>query len=289
MQILCRLTATTGENNWLNRSHTLGLVIKNLLDAQVLNNKLYLMLHTRVPPLYRSGVRYENEPLWTFQDMPVEEFALIPVVLGRGWGDCIHENSEVLTPVGPCPVKHLVRGDLVQTRLGPRPITAIEQTASRARLFRIATRSGLRLLATGRHRVHTARNGGYVRVSELDSSDCLYGEGDALSPLESVTKIPVESPTWDLTVDEAHHFFAREPGSPGWLDVHNCDDLAPWRVSELQLHGEKAKIRIQWKRPTLANGSKGKKYFHIVVRRASGAIEDPSAKLGMYERMGAAV
>lgn len=154
MQILCRLTATTGENNWLNRSHTLGLVIKNLLDAQVLNNKLYLQLHSRVPPLYRSGVRYENEPLWTFQDMPVEEFALIPVVLGRGWGD--------------------------------------------------------------------------------------------------------------------------------------CDDLAPWRVSELQVHGEKAKIRIQWKRPTLANGSKGKKYFHIVVRRQNGSIEDPSAKLGMYERMGAA-
>jgi len=154
VQILCRLTATTGPHNWLNRSHTLGLVIKNLLDAQVANNRLYLQLHSRVPALYASGVRYENEPLWTFQDMPVEEFALIPVVLARGWGD--------------------------------------------------------------------------------------------------------------------------------------CDDLSPWRCGELQHHGERAKIRVQWKRPTLANGKKGKKYFHIVVRRANGTIEDPSAKLGMYERMGVA-
>lgn len=64
----------------------------------------------------------------------------------------------------------------------------------------------------------------------------------------------------------------------------DCDDLAPYRVAELQHHGEKAKIRIQWKRQRLASGGKGRKYFHIVVRRADGRIEDPSAKLGMYER-----
>lgn len=151
MQILCRLTATTGEHNWLARSRTLGQVIKNLLDAQVLNNRLFLQLHPRTPPLYRANVRYENEPAWTFQNEPVEEFALIPVVLGRGWGD--------------------------------------------------------------------------------------------------------------------------------------CDDLSPWRVSELQNHGEKAKIRIQWKRPVNKAGVPiGRKLFHIVVRRADGSIEDPSAKLGMYER-----
>ena len=56
----------------------------------------------------------------------------------------------------------------------------------------------------------------------------------------------------------------------------DCDDLAPWRVAELRNAGEKAKIRIQWKRRR-----DGRKLFHIVVRRANGRIEDPSAILGM--------
>ena len=37
-----------------------------------------------MPPLYESGVRYEEEPA----GQPYEEFASIPVVLSRGWGDC---------------------------------------------------------------------------------------------------------------------------------------------------------------------------------------------------------
>lgn len=160
MQILCNLSEGEGEKqNWLWKSQVLGLVIENILNAQIANNVLYLRLNKNVPPLYRSKVRYENEPQWTFQGKPIEEFALIPIVLGRGWGD--------------------------------------------------------------------------------------------------------------------------------------CDDLGPWRVAELRCSGEKAAIRIQWQRPRLPGGGKGRKYYHIVVRRADKAgrlimtpagIEDPSAKLGMYDR-----
>lgn len=147
MQILCRLSPIDGPN-WLVRSKVLGLAIRPLLEAQVLNDMLYLSLHKDVKPLYTSGVRYEEEPHWTFQGEPVEEFATVPVVLKRGWGD--------------------------------------------------------------------------------------------------------------------------------------CDDLAPWRCAELRLrHRENAKIRIQWQRQQLPNGQLGRKYFHIVVRRADGSIEDPSLKLGM--------
>jgi len=62
--------------------------------------------------------------------------------------------------------------------------------------------------------------------------------------------------------------------SRGWGD---CDDLAPWRVAELRMQGEKAKIRIKWKMHKRSGG----KLYHIVVRRANGTIEDPSARLGM--------
>lgn len=64
----------------------------------------------------------------------------------------------------------------------------------------------------------------------------------------------------------------------------DCDDLAPYRVAELQHAGEPATVRVQWKRRVYPNGRKGRKYFHVVVRRANGDIEDPSAKLGMYDQ-----
>lgn len=151
MQILCRLSKGSGPTNWLEQSQVLGLAIRPILEACVLADMLYLSLHKNVKGLYESGVRYEEEPHWSFEGEPVEEFATIPIIIDRGWGD--------------------------------------------------------------------------------------------------------------------------------------CDDLAPWRVAELRYAArEAAKIRIQWQRPTLPNGKKGRKYFHIVVRRANGAIEDPSAKLGMHDR-----
>lgn len=60
-----------------------GLAIKPLLDTLVVVNRLYLRLHPDTPLLYESGVRYREEPKDT-----IEEFASIPVVLDRMWGDC---------------------------------------------------------------------------------------------------------------------------------------------------------------------------------------------------------
>ncbi len=72
-----------GDVPLLKRSRFLGLFIKPLLDALVEVNRLYLRTH-HVPPLYKSGVRYKQEP----EDGKPEEFASIPIVLARGWGDC---------------------------------------------------------------------------------------------------------------------------------------------------------------------------------------------------------
>lgn len=74
----------------------------------------------------------------------------------------------------------------------------------------------------------------------------------------------------------------------GWGD---CDDLVPWRVAELREMGEPAQIRLLWQRPT-GGPHKGKKLFHLVVRRAvrdpitnrwraSRQFECPSTILGM--------
>jgi len=67
--------------------------------------------------------------------------------------------------------------------------------------------------------------------------------------------------------DNAATCFAR-----GWGD---CDDLASWRCAELLNQGEKANIIVSWK------PAEGGRLYHITVRRANGAKEDPSARLGM--------
>ena len=88
------VTAAPGDSLAVRRrkSRLLALAIKPLLEAQVLNDMLFLESH-RIPPLYTSGVVYREEPptIVTFSDgtvRKVEEFASLPIVLARGWGDC---------------------------------------------------------------------------------------------------------------------------------------------------------------------------------------------------------
>ena len=60
----------------------LARLVRPILEAAVQANQ-NLLRNLKVPPLYQCGVRYQNEPEGTN-----EEFALIPVVLARKWGDC---------------------------------------------------------------------------------------------------------------------------------------------------------------------------------------------------------
>lgn len=90
MKILSNLTGDT--SNWMQRPRTFAQAIQVVLEAHVILNQMYIVGHD-VPPLYTSGVRYQEEPLNlakigggpTFR---VEEFALIPAIIERGWGDC---------------------------------------------------------------------------------------------------------------------------------------------------------------------------------------------------------
>jgi hypothetical protein len=70
------------DDGWLEHSRSLAVVILPMLHAATAVDLLYLQKHN-TPRLYSAGVRYQNEP-WS----GIEEFASIPVVLARGWGDC---------------------------------------------------------------------------------------------------------------------------------------------------------------------------------------------------------
>jgi predicted transglutaminase-like cysteine proteinase len=77
--------------------------------------------------------------------------------------------------------------------------------------------------------------------------------------------------------------YAREPaGRERWQTARetaqrgqgDCEDLAAYRVAELHRAGETAATII-------AKVIRPNELMHIMVRRANGSIEDPSAYLGM--------
>lgn len=79
-------------------------------------------------------------------------------------------------------------------------------------------------------------------------------------------------------------------GADRWLDIPrmlktgngSCSDLAPWRAAELnERFGERAGLGIKSMAMPAPNGSHVFMLHHVVVIRAGGAEEDPSAMLGM--------
>lgn len=100
---------------WTQDSRVLACVIKPLLDASVISNRLYLRLYPGTPPLYKTSVRYQEEPptYVTFADgrrVVVEEFASLPIVYKRLWGDC--------DDLGPIRVAELLhRGEKASLRV----------------------------------------------------------------------------------------------------------------------------------------------------------------------------
>jgi len=78
-----------------SRSLALGSAVRTILQAAAEVNLALLKINREafkksggkiplIPPLYRSGVRYKEEPV----SWELEHFDTIPVVLGRKWGDC---------------------------------------------------------------------------------------------------------------------------------------------------------------------------------------------------------
>lgn len=79
--------------------------------------------------------------------------------------------------------------------------------------------------------------------------------------------------------------YEREPpGQEEWQTIPSvidqgsgdCEDLAAWRVAELQRAGEPARIITK-----SARQLSGKLLIHVLVRRGDGTLEDPSMLLGM--------
>lgn len=74
--------------------------------------------------------------------------------------------------------------------------------------------------------------------------------------------------------DDPYWYSAPEALLRGRAD---CADLAPWRAAELQARlGESARAFA-----VASHLPSGDVLYHVLVRRASGQVEDPSCALGM--------
>ncbi len=57
----------------------------------------------------------------------------------------------------------------------------------------------------------------------------------------------------------------------------DCEDLACWRIGELQAQGVNAMPYITWRKR-----GPNRTIYHALVRHPNGSIEDPSKALGMH-------
>lgn len=92
--------------------------------------------------------------------------------------------------------------------------------------------------------------------------------------------------------DSGVEYQREPPGQEEWQTIPamlksghgDCEDLAAWRVAELQIRGDSENgtgpenARIITKTKKLPDG---RLLIHVLVRRADGSIEDPSLRLGM--------
>ena len=116
----------------------LGLAVRSILQGAAQVNLGILQInreaHKRsggrvplIPPLYLSGVRYQEEP----RNWELEHFDTIPVVYGRGWGDC-----DDLAPIRVAELRF--------TKEDPRANVAVKwkQIAPGKKLYHVVVRRG---------------------------------------------------------------------------------------------------------------------------------------------------
>jgi predicted phage terminase large subunit-like protein len=148
-----------------------------------------------------------------------------------GW--CLPAGTLILMPDGTQrPVESIQAGNMVQTRFGPRMVTASALSGNPNQLAAIDC-GATSLTLTTDHPVLVGTR--WVPAGELTEGDLVWVATStpvAQSPLSKpialrqlavrrVERLP-NCPTYNLTVDGEHEYIANG------IVVHNCDELAAW-------------------------------------------------------------
>jgi hypothetical protein len=244
---------------------TLQVLLDSLTDV----DSAYLAENPRAPLVYHAGVRYEEEPPGQ------EDWQDVATTVGMRGGDCVPLTAKVLrrgeggrqesVSIGRVTPGDVIRGEgggwtrvLSAWATGDKPILAF--SLSNGETLRVSPEHRV-ILASGLER----RAADLVRGAELRSVS------EAHLSVDSVLEEGPE-PCCDLTTDTGLFYLADSD-----VVVHNCEDLACWRVAELR-----TRFGID-ARPTFTSQVRpdGSHLYHILVRLPDGRIEDPSRRLGM--------
>lgn len=130
---------------------------------------------------------------------------------------CIAAGVPVATARGLVPVESVAVGDTVMTRAGFKTVTATRSAGVKF-VLRIVAEFG-EVRCTADHRVWVEGRG-WVFAGSIRPGDIVTTMSAARRARVLFVEPDGSSPTYDLTVDGAHEFFA------GGILVHNCDEFA---------------------------------------------------------------
>jgi hypothetical protein len=249
-------------------------VLNILLHALMLVDMEYLRAHPEVPPLYQSGVRYEEEPPGQ------EDWQDVPTTLKLKVGDCLPVSTLVLredftsVEIGTLKAGDLILGDGTVTKVldfaftGKKPIIAL--TLDNGEILRASPNHRLILEDDSEIRTDCVKIGNKLKSPTFPFSSPLTHSKNSVE----VVGISDGEPELccDITTDTGRFYLPEYE-----VVVHNCEDLACWRAAELRVrYGIKAVPTFIWKvRPA------GGYLYHIQVKLPDGRVEDPSRALGM--------
>lgn len=262
---------------------SLDVMLKTLFDLDV----LWLQAHPNAPLLYKSRMRYMEEPPGQ------EDWQDVPTCLKMGFGDCLPLSTLVMredgstTSLGLIKVGDRILGDKSQVT------TVLEGCATGLKPileFEFWTMKGRTALRCSTEHILIAKDG-----REIPAKSVLVG--DELLSLEkpavvSGVRRSYEAACGDIKTD-AGRFYLPESD----VVVHNCEDLACWRAAELvtrfniQAHpyfreqkrkdGSYLYHILDWIPATPEQKNIIRPYLVNPIELPTGFIEDPSKNLGM--------
>jgi hypothetical protein len=180
------------------------------------------------PPVYNSGLHYETEKgteIWP--DIP----SLLMGTMGKGvypgpWGDCLPLDTPVLRREHTVDIlARLKPGDVIVGDQEFTTVTAMAVTGEKP-ILNIETADGTVLRCSPQHRVFT--HTGEERRAEQIKIDDLIRSSLGNVRVVSITEGKPEM-CGDITTDTGRFYLPEAD-----VIVHNCEDLACYRVAELR-------------------------------------------------------
>lgn len=246
-----------------------------LMESLVQRNIDYLKVNPDTPRLYKSGVKYQVPLQFDGECEEVkilrsalgstakndsrvanvldlvqavlggERFRDIGRIIENGGGDCLPVETLVETPWGHRPIGDLVAGDIVTSHLGyerdHRTIVTKVWPRSTKPTITLFLSDGSKTVASPEHRVYAAQPGMSPQFWEVENlvegAEIGVWRDAAIKFLKIAVKEP-SAPRECVDISTAARSFVL---SESRAIVHNCDNLATWRVAELRQSGIEAR------------------------------------------------